>query len=259
MGADHKGVPIGVQLFTFPVNGQSVGWHVYGPEAGRPLLFLHGWGMLVHGYRRAIEGLAAAGWTIHAMDLPGFGRSAPLPVSRSSLSGYADFLAAALAVSPVAGARVPVVGHSFGAGIAARVAVRHVDLFQALLLVCPVGGAGSSVGSWVALTRAVVTEFSQELAIRATDSVTAVIRHPLPLVRSAYAAKTADLTGELRTLHAGKVPVHLFLADRDSIVPAGQLASAPSTSTTVVRGNHGWMLTRPAEFAVAASQALPAA
>lgn len=236
-----------------------MGWHVYGPDAGRPLLFLHGWGMLVNGYWRAIEGLAAAGWTIHAIDLPGFGGSAPLPVTRSSLTGYADFLGAALAVSPLAGAQVPVVGHSFGAGIAARVAVSQEDLFQALLLVCPVGGAGSSVRSWVAMTSALVTEFSQELAIRATDSVTAVIRHPLPLVRSAYAAKTADLTGELITLHSGQVPVHLVLADRDSIVPAGQLVSAPSTSTTVVRGNHGWMLTRPAEFADAACRTLPAA
>ena len=243
---------------SFRVDGRPVGWHIYGPEQGRPLLFLHGWGMRVNGYRSAIEALSTRGWTTHAMDLPGFGDSAPLPLSRSSLSGYASFVVAALPASPLAGARFPVVGHSFGAGIAARVAAGHSEVFQALLLVCPVGGAGSSVRSWVALTRS-VTEFSQDLAIRAADSLTAVIRHPLPLARCAYAAKTADLTGELSALHAGDVPVHLVLADRDSIVPAGHLLSAPSTSTTVVRGNHGWMLTRPAEFAAAASRVLPAA
>jgi hypothetical protein len=55
------------------------------------------------------------------------------------------------------------------------------------------------------------------------------------------------------------VPAHLVLADRDSIVPAGRLRTAPSASTRVVAGNHGWMLRNPEEFAATADRVLAAA
>lgn len=244
---------------TLRVDGRRVGWHVYGDPAGRPLLFVHGWGMLLTGYRRALDTLARSGWAVHACDLPGFGRSEPLPMRRSSLGGYAELVAATHLVGPLGGQPVPVVGHSFGAGIAARAAATDLTTFAALLLICPVGGAGSSVWSWLSLARGMVLEVNQELAIRATDSVTAVLRHPLPLSLSAYAAKTADLTGELTTLHRRDVPAHIVLADRDAIVPAGRLRTAPSASTRVVAGNHGWMLRNPVEFAATADRLLTAA
>jgi pimeloyl-ACP methyl ester carboxylesterase len=138
---------------TIHVNGQRVGWHVYGDPAGRPVLFMHGWGMRLTGYRRALDMLARSGWAVHACNLAGFGRSEPLPVRRSSLGGYAELVAAAHLVGPLGGQPVPVVGHSFGAGIAALAAARDLTTFAALLLVCPVGGAGSSVWSWLSLAR----------------------------------------------------------------------------------------------------------
>jgi pimeloyl-ACP methyl ester carboxylesterase len=244
---------------TFTVDGRRVGWHRYGDPNGHPILFVHGWGMMLPGYRTALDALARSGWSVHACDLPGFGRSEPLPLSRSSLAGYAQFIAQAHRIGPLQGESVPVAGHSFGAGIAARAAATDLTTFSALLLICPVGGAGSSAWSWLALARGMVMEFNQELAIKASDSVTAVLRHPLPLTLSAYAAKTADLTGELTILHRRAVPAHLVLADRDSIVPAGRLRTAPSASTRVVAGNHGWMLRNPDEFAATADRLLAAA
>jgi pimeloyl-ACP methyl ester carboxylesterase len=244
---------------TFLVGGRRVGWHVYGDPSGRPILFVHGWGMLLTGYRKALDALARSGWAVHGCDLPGFGRSEPLPLRRSSLAGYAEFVAEAHRVGPLQGAAVAVAGHSFGAGIAARAAAADLTTFAALLLICPVGGAGSSVWSWLSLARGMVLEVNQELAIKASDSVGAVLRNPLPLSLSAYAAKTADLTSELATLHHRHVPTHLVLADHDSIVPAGRLRSAPSASTQVVAGNHGWMLRNPEEFAATARRVLTAA
>ncbi len=245
---------------TFTVDGRRVGWHRYGDPAGRPILFVHGWGMMLPGYRKALDALAANGWAVHACDLPGFGRSEPLALRSSSLAGYAEFVAQAHRVGPLQGEPVAVAGHSFGAGILARAAAAELTTFAALLLVCPVGGAGSSVGSWLSLVRGMVLEYNQELAIRASDSVTAMLRHPLPLSLSAYAAKTADLTGELTTLHRRAVPAHLVLADHDSIVPAGRLRTAPSASTRLVAGNHGWMMRNPVEFAASAARLLtPAA
>lgn len=233
---------------TFTVSGRRVGWHTYGAANARPILFLPGWGMVLAGYRRALEALAGCGWRVHACDLPGFGGSQPLGLRRSSLAGYAEFVAAAHRAGPLQGEPVPVVGHSFGAGIAARAAATDLACFAQLLLVCPVGGAGSSVSSWLSLAQGLALEFNQELAIRATDSISAIARNPLPLVRSAYAAKTADLTGELAALHDRRIPAHLVLAERDSIVPAGRLRRAPSASTHLVPGNHGWMLRHPQAF-----------
>ena len=46
---------------TFLVAGRRVGWHVYGDPSDRPILFLHGWGMLLSGYRRALDALPAPG------------------------------------------------------------------------------------------------------------------------------------------------------------------------------------------------------
>ena len=152
-----------------------------------------------------------------------------------------------------------VAGYSFGAGIAARAAAEDLTTFAALLLICPVGGAGSSVGSWLSLARGMVLEFNQELAIKASDSLGAMLRNPLPLSLSADAVKTADLTSELATLHREHVPAHLVLADHDSIVPAGRLRTAPSASTRVVVGNHGWMLRHPEEFAATARRVLATA
>ena len=244
---------------TFVVDGRVVGWHTYGDPSHRPILFLHGWGMMLPGYRRALDALARRGWAVHACDLPGFGRSDPLPLSRSSLSGYARFAADAHLVGPLQGEPVPVAGHSFGAGIAARAAAADLTAFAALLLICPVGGAGSSLRSWMALAGGMAREFNQELAIRASDSLWAVLRNPLPMGLSAYAAKTADLSGELATLHRRSVPAHLVLADHDSIVPAGPLRTAPSASTRIVAGNHGWMLVNPDDFATTADRLLTAA
>jgi pimeloyl-ACP methyl ester carboxylesterase len=256
--ADIADVALAVNS-TFTVDGRRVGWHQYGDPAGRPVLFLHGWGMMLSGYRRALDALAGSGWAVHACDLPGFGGSEPLPLRRSSLAGYAQVIADAHRVGPLQGEPVPVAGHSFGAGIAARAAATDLTTFAALLLICPVGGAGTSLRSWVVLARGLLLEVNQELAIRASDSVTAVLRNPLPLSLSAYAAKTADLTGELTTLHRRAVPAHLVLADHDSIVPAGRLRTAPSASTRVVSGNHGWMLRNPQQFAATAHQLLAAA
>jgi pimeloyl-ACP methyl ester carboxylesterase len=244
---------------TFRVGGRRVGWHTYGDPGGRPILFVPGWGMMLTGYRAALDALAGSGWAVHACDLPGFGRSEPLPLHRSTLGGYAGFVADVHRLGPLAGEHIPVAGHSFGAGIAARAAADELTTFASLLLVCPVGGAGSSAWSWLSLARGLALEVNQELAIRASDSLTALLRHPLPLTLSAYAAKTADLTRELTTLHTKQVPAHLVLADHDSIVPAGRLRVAPSASTRVVIGNHGWMLRHPRDFADTAHRVLAAA
>jgi pimeloyl-ACP methyl ester carboxylesterase len=105
---------------------------VAGDSAGPPVLLLHGLGADHAG----LIPLSAA-WPeadVIAVDLPGFGRSDPLP--EHSLDAYAvavDGVCAALGL-----AEVVVVGHSFGADVGLVFAARHPDRVRKLVLISPV-------------------------------------------------------------------------------------------------------------------------
>ena len=81
--------------------------------------------------------LAAAlrGLTITAPDLPGHGRAEPWTGARSLHDMAYDI---ALAVLRAQGGAVDLIGHSFGATVALRVALDHPDLVRTLTLIEPV-------------------------------------------------------------------------------------------------------------------------
>ncbi|MEQ8965954.1 MAG: alpha/beta hydrolase [Azospirillaceae bacterium] len=108
------------------------------PEAtaGLQAVWLHGWGQ----DRRAFAALADffTGWGEGLLvDLPGFGET-PGPPEPWDTADYADHLAARLAVAPRPGRRV-VIGHSFGGRVAIRLAARHPDSVDALILIAGAG------------------------------------------------------------------------------------------------------------------------
>lgn len=100
---------------------------------GSPALALHC--SLAHG--GAFAGLSAAlpGWQLTAPDLPGHGRS-PLWPSKGDLHDEATRQAMELLRG--FGRPVPIIGHSFGATVALRVALEAPDLVERLVLVEPV-------------------------------------------------------------------------------------------------------------------------
>ena len=55
--------------------GYRCHWRVTGPEAGRPLLLLHGFGASSSHWRRTAPRLAQLGWRVYSLDLLGFGDS----------------------------------------------------------------------------------------------------------------------------------------------------------------------------------------
>ena len=59
---------------------------------GLPVLFLHGWGLGQHSYKRAMKRLVQLGCRVFAPALPGFGGTADLPKDDVSLSGYARWV-----------------------------------------------------------------------------------------------------------------------------------------------------------------------
>ena len=103
--------------------------------SGRPVLFLHGLGGSARYWESTLLALAGELRGV-ALDLPGFGSSDRLPAPYS-LDGAADALAGACAVLRLED--ITVVGHSFGAGVAIRLAARHPALASALVLAGPTG------------------------------------------------------------------------------------------------------------------------
>ena len=112
-------------------------------EAGRPgdpvLLLLHGFPELAYSWRKVMPGLAAAGYHVIAPDQRGYGRTTGwdgrydgdvaqfrlLNLVRDMLG-----LLARLGIARTAG----VVGHDFGASVAAWAALTRPDIFPALVL-----------------------------------------------------------------------------------------------------------------------------
>lgn len=119
------------------VKGGRVRYLVGG--AGPPLVLVHGLGgsamnwcelapLLVRRYRLLIP------------DLPGHGRSDPLPAV-SGLPAFADRVFAVMSAEE--GLPAPVVGHSLGGLVALRLALRYPEAVSALVLA---GSAGLSIG-----------------------------------------------------------------------------------------------------------------
>ena len=82
------------------------------------MLFLHGWALGRHSYRRAIDALARRDWQVIVPGLPGFGGTPNLRADEVSLDGYAAWVARFLDAIDI-GEPAAVVGYSFGGGVAA--------------------------------------------------------------------------------------------------------------------------------------------
>ncbi|WP_054006986.1 alpha/beta fold hydrolase [Cypionkella psychrotolerans] len=122
-------------------------WHRGGT---RPVLALHC--SLAHA--GAWSGLAAAlhGVTITATDAPGHGR-APDWLPGTDMHALATAQSVAMAESLGLGAKIDLIGHSFGGTVALRIAVERPDLVRSLTLVEPVIFAASKAVAAAAYER----------------------------------------------------------------------------------------------------------
>ncbi|HZQ28019.1 MAG TPA: alpha/beta hydrolase [Acidimicrobiales bacterium] len=258
------------------VDGRTAVYGVAGE--GVPVLFLHGWGLGYHAYKRALKRLVHLGCRVYAPALPGFGGTPDLPARYFSFEGYADwvdlFLDAVNVDEPVF-----VAGHSFGGGVAIRFAHDFSERVRCLVLINSVGGsawgaakdkparrlADRPLWDWgihfpgdILLPR----QFTKVLPVVLEDALPNLVRNPRAFWRVANLARSADLRPELEELKAKRVPVVVLWGDKDRIIPRAsfdELCATIGQQGEVVEGNHSWLLADPDAFGEVMTNILPVA
>jgi len=246
------------------VGGQAALYGVAGE--GLPVLFLHGWALGQHAYKRALKRLVQLGCEVFAPALPGFGGTHDLASRELSFAGYAAWVAEFL---DAVGVNEPVfaVGHSFGGGVAIKLANEFPDKVRYLVLVNSVGGSTwSSAGTRVRSMAErplwdwglhfqedlwPLRQLTRVLPVILEDAIPNLVRNPLALWNVANLARRADLTVELEELKRRKLPVVVLWGDKDTIIPRASfdaLCAAIGSDGEVVAGYHSWLLADPDAF-----------
>lgn len=233
---------------------------------GRPVLFLHGWGLGHRTYSRPLATLVERGCRVYAPSLPGFGGSGPLPASRRNLAGYAQWAEAFVEALGVTEPLI-VVGHSFGGGVAVALAHRRPRTVRYLVLINSVGAGvtrraagrpgyigGRPLWSWaIQFGRELMPpdQGARLLAGMWTDIASNLVRNPLGLLEIGWLAAQADLMEELDGLRTAGVPVLALRGHADGVVPLSAfqaMCNAIGVEGRIVKGNHSFLLADPAAF-----------
>ncbi|MBQ0960488.1 alpha/beta fold hydrolase [Ideonella sp. 4Y11] len=233
------------------VSAGGLRWHLarWG-DGPRRALWLHGTGACSDSFHTLAQAWLArdAGWTLLAPDLPGQGRSAPLPSGRRGMAAMATALRALLATQ----APPPelVLGHSAGGALMLRLALdgglpadtRLVGLNAALQPFDGLAGwtypALARLLAWNPLVPPLAAWRARDLSavrrlITATGSTldeAAVaryghwLRQPTHLAGVLSMMADWDLPGLQRDLPRLTHPLTLVVGERDAVVPPAQAA-----------------------------------
>ena len=155
---------------------------------GPPVLFLHGWAMGTRAYQHAVRRLTSRGCRVYAPAMPGFAGTADLPRESMTMSGYGDWVDRfmdAVAINEPA----LVIGHSFGGGVAIKLAQTHPERVGYLVLLNSVGGVSSDRPVWEWAWRFCRELFPTGQGINIAramrdDVLTNLVRNPLGLWRA---------------------------------------------------------------------------
>jgi pimeloyl-ACP methyl ester carboxylesterase len=120
--------------------GTRVRGLVGGPAGASAVVLLHGLGGSASNWAFVAPELARRRRVL-VLDLPGHGRSAPLPAA-PGLGSYADAVAAVVEQEQLG--RVDLVGHSFGGLVSIRLAVRRPELVRRVVLAAAAGISSST-------------------------------------------------------------------------------------------------------------------
>jgi pimeloyl-ACP methyl ester carboxylesterase len=117
----------------YTINGQQI----YATEEGHPnrqvALLIHGWSSSWYAMSPLL-GLVSQRFRAISIDLPGYGKSPPLP-NRTTIPAYADILADL--IEEVTDGPVVLVGHSMGGMTGLTLALRYPALIERMVLIDP--------------------------------------------------------------------------------------------------------------------------
>lgn len=255
------------------MGGRSAFFGVAGE--GVPVVFLHGWALAQHAYKRPLKRLVQLGARVWAPALPGFGGSEALAPAEMTLEGYGrwliDFLDAAAIDEPVV-----LIGHSFGGAVAIQAAHDARRRVRQLVLVNSIGSPVWSAGPGVVRTMAerplvdwawhfqrdVVPLVARIYRVVLEDAVPNLVRSPRVLWRAANLVRQADLSAELRNLRRRRLPVTLLWSEQDTVLGADCLEAtraALGVEAQVHPGGHAWLLADPDALGEAVAPVIAAA
>ena len=224
----------GVEMRAAQINGVRVNFYTRRGEASKPpLLFVHGLGDSALTWALMFNLLPE--YTIHAIDLPGYGLSTlPRGQTYATIGEMRDLLATF--VEEVIGQPAVVVGNSMGGWLAVELARVAADTTRGLVLINPGGALLGGHSSY--------TEFRALLNATDLASTRLVLRRmfgavPRPLlyisqsalqetfqrvvVRDFMQAVTEAEFLQAEDLRAVRVPVQLVWGETDAFLPAGSL------------------------------------
>ncbi len=247
------------------VDGRPAIYGEAGEAGGIPVVFLHGWGLAHHAYKAALSRLPALGCHVYAPALPGFGGTSDLRGTQFSFAGYARWVDRFL---DEVGIDEPayVIGHSFGGGVAIKLAHDHPDRVRTLVLVNSVGGSawqsGKTIRSmaerplwdWgIHFPRDVLPlpQITRVIPVVLEDALNNLLRNPKAMWKVGNLARQADLRPELEELRERRLPVVVLWGEQDKIIPRASfdaLCAAIGSAGEVVPGNHSWLLADPDSF-----------
>ncbi len=247
------------------VAGRRAVWWSAGE--GPVVLFLHGWALSPASYRTGLAQVAARGAHVLAPALPGFGGTDELPAAELTIGGFARWVAGFLETAGVDGP-VTVVGHSFGGGVAVRLAHDAPGVVSRLVLVNSIGGAVWATGAdgprlmserpwwdWGLHLQADLGPgglLGRVVPVIVSDAATNALRNPLAVWKVAELARTADLREELEELRHRRLPVVVVWGRQDRVLPEASLAALRlalgDAEVRTVEGTHSWLITDPDAF-----------
>lgn len=138
------GVPGVESGFLTLSGGERVRVARAGAEGAPPVVLLHGWACSIYSWRNQLPALAAAGFRAIAVELRGHGLSDhPTDGERYTGEAMTAFLEEVLDALELE--RVALVGHSLGAGIAVRLALRQPGRVAWLAAISGVGFGRTTV------------------------------------------------------------------------------------------------------------------
>ena len=233
---------------------------------GLTVLFLHGWALGSHAYKRALKRLVHLGCRVYAPALPGFGGTPDLVAGEPTFAAYADWVGGFLDAVGVS-EPVFVVGHSFGGGVAIKLAHDHPERVRYLVLINSVGGttwsaAGSVMRSvlerppwewWLHVPEMLwpLRHARRVLPVILEDALPNLVHHPLAMLKVVNLLRRNDLVSELEELKRRELPVVVLWGSEDTVIPRASfdaLCAAIGSEGEVVPGRHSWLLADPDAF-----------